>query len=240
MFTKKQVSHTRVAYEFIKTHQKQFSTQTMWSKLTVASAVPSLLVIIGAATVLAQQPPQVLAGREIAKARRSNDAGSVMRILAQTDSKYSASTLEALADSLVTLVVEGRSSSSAAQNLRSSARGALAVAGSIHAKVPYAGAGSRLFKIAQGAPDAGDRAAAIAGIAELANSSEALVLLQKIATSDNPAALHAVRNLWDMMPKKGGLDVLRELVRSNAVTEPRARRELDRVAVKFGWKQAPR
>ena len=196
-----------------------------------------VFLVLGCATPVlhAQQPAHPVVAREIAKARRSGHTGIATRILWQTDSVYSTATLDALADSLVAIVLE-TDSSEGARLLRSSALSALSVSGMSEGKVPYLGAGKRLFKIAQEAPRIGDRGEAIGAITSLANAAEVLALLRRIAVSDNPAAVGAVRNLWDMMPQKGGMEVLRELARSGAVTEPLARRELDRVARNHGWK----
>ena len=196
-----------------------------------------LLLAVGCAppVLRAQQPAHTVVAREIEKARRSGQTWMATQILRQTDSVYSTATLDALADSLVAIVLE-TDSSEGARLLRSSALSALSVSGMSEGKVPYLGAGKRLFKIAQEAPRIGDRGEAIGAITSLANSAEALVLLRRIAVSDNPAAGHAVNTLWQMMPEKGGLEVLRELARSDAIQQPTARRALEFVVRKYGWK----
>jgi len=141
----------------------------------------------------------------------------------------------ALADSLVVFAIAASSAKISSLALASAAIDALGESGSDRAKVVFPRAGDALFKIAQEASDIGIRAAAIWRITGLADHVMARRLLRGIAGSDNPAAINAVRALWDGMPDKGGLDVLRDLAIERAVSQPLARRELDRVARKYGW-----
>jgi hypothetical protein len=193
--------------------------------------------------MLDPQPPALQApqgdsivARTMAVVRRDGTAASAMRLLSQTGGPRSAVALDALADSLVAVALEPVGAGDVRlQAFRGSAISALGEAGSPRAKVPYRGAGERLFRIAQSADDPGMRGVAIFRIGGLADTPTALRLLRRIAVSDNAVAVSAIHRLSGEVLGQGGLAVLRELFTSGAVTQESARNQLEWLARKYGW-----
>lgn len=100
--------------------------------------------------------------------------------------------------------------------------------------VPYAGAVSRLVRLARAAQDMGLRAAALVGLLAQPDRQASLQLVRSFAISQDPLAETAVVLLGnDAGPE--GLAVARELHRSGSVTHPYARSALDGIARYHRW-----
>ncbi len=163
--------------------------------------------------------------------------GLAMRLLQQSSASYPRATLDAIGDSLVALVLTSNRPSEEQRLLQSSALEALAISGSSHAKVPYAGAGQRLYRLAMESEY--HRGGAIYLITILADSTEALSVLRRIAVSENAIALFAVAELGESMRNKGGLQVLRELSRTGEAKDSTARKEITRLVRRFSAAKSP-
>lgn len=193
------------------------------------------VLVVATEPLRAQDSSSKVTSRELQAARSAGSALGASRVLGQTDGSMVRETLDELADSLAAMVINDTNTTLAAQQLRLSSVRALMMAGNQRASVPYVGAGVRLRRIALNAPDIGDRAAAVYALTRLSSTSESLALLKDVATSKSIAALSAVRQLWDSMKGRGGLEVLKHLSSTNEVVQPEAKSELARVALKHGW-----
>jgi hypothetical protein len=100
--------------------------------------------------------------------------------------------------------------------------------------VPYAGAVSRLVRIAQAAQDMGLRAAALVGLLAQPDRQASLQLVRSFAVSQDPLAEFAVITLGNNAGPDG-LAIARELHRSGSVTQPYARSALDGIARYHRW-----
>lgn len=100
--------------------------------------------------------------------------------------------------------------------------------------VPYAGAASRLVRIAQAAQDPDVRAQALRGLLDQPNRQASLQLIRSFAVSQDPLAEFAVVLLGNRAGPEG-LAVARELHRSGSVTQPYARTALDGIARYHRW-----
>lgn len=195
----------------------------------------TLSLAAAAGGAFAQAPVTQQVGELIAKGRKTGEFGFALRMLQQGDAGAPASMRDALADSLVAVVIAAPVASGSDERLHSSIIDVLRASANRQAATPYRGAGTRLFRIAMEAKDMGDRGGAVFAISQLSDGRDALALLRRIATSENPVATNAIVMLWDMMRDRGGLTVLQELSRSGTVKDERARRELERVSKKYGW-----
>lgn len=200
-----------------------------WSRTTVASRIP-----------VPQKPDPSAA--DIAELLRSHaSAGLVAWVLTQAYVTAPRSRLDSIADTLTHIAITFPGDDAKAARTRRAAEHALSLAGSGRIGVdsggkvvPYAGAASRLMRIVQNAQDPGIRARALTSMLLLPDTAQRLPTLRKVATSRNGVAVTAVEIL-NLTSGPEGLEVLRELRRKGLVTEPNARRYLDRAASARGW-----
>lgn len=168
--------------------------------------------------------------------RAHGTAGDAVGILRQVDSTWSRQYLDALADSLAAFALTEENSDERRAAVTYAVL-ALAQSGAAEGRgTPYAGAGDRLLRIAEESKALAG--GALMSVAQLANRSEAMLKLRRLAVEDDRLAASAV----DKLERYGGpegIRVLAELYRDRSVN-PGARTLLDRIADKRNWRrQAP-
>ena len=150
--------------------------------------------------------------------------------------------MDAIADSLVAIAVDSvrddprgtATVSEAVATLLKAGLGRSGVWGIEHG-VPYAGAASRLMRIAETAHHLAVRATALSLLVRLPHRTRLLPFLRQLATSQNPVAEQAVILLGNETGREGQ-EIGRELYRQAAVTEPSARVMLAQLAQAYRWR----
>jgi hypothetical protein len=191
------------------------------------SFVPSALDAQGRATRGSDEV------REIMQTLRDDkSAETVAAILRQRDGPRAATTLDALGDSIVDLVI-GYDGSSGGLVLAQAGTLALGLsARSQGAGTPYAGAVERLMKIAE---DGRSRVgAALYYVSQAADVEESLTRLSHYAASDRQSAHTAVRMLGEEMGVRG-VEAVRELRRSGKLREHAAQLAAEELARRYHW-----
>ena len=205
------------------------------------------IILVSAATIVGPNSAlcQVVRGDSAAShvaatIRHANRFSEAQRVLTQQVGAVTANKLDALADTLVAIVLSDSASDDATIKRNNIAITTLLIAGSgYQGGVLYSGAASHLFRIAMEAHEVGARAGAISGIAALPNTTAAIALLRQIATSSVFSAHVAIQELRGTLGKSGGIEVLHDLYMHNLVSEDTAIKEINWMAVKYGWTKKP-
>ncbi len=202
--------------------------------------VLGLALILCAASITSFRPLPCQVSSEAVKIaasiRSSGKPIGALSVLTQRMGPRPRANLDAIADSLASIVIDDPNATRTNSQYRFSAEMTLIHAGMSSKGTAYVGTAERLFRIAQNATDVGDRSAAISGLAEMPNRTQALGMLRQIAISHNPVAYAAVQALdGDEISANGGLTLLRELHEKALITDVTARRALLFIAKKNGW-----
>lgn len=191
-------------------------------------------------TATAQTPLQLSRSERDSFSKRIGGASGAAKSLQGTDGKTTSVQRDAIADSLVGLVIApGRDEVPAI--LRLSAISLLGEAGMAPAPKRYNGSAARLNQIVYSSSDPGIQAAATTQLAALPSTSGAVGYLAKIASSPRAAASVAVTVLATTTSAEGQ-QALRQLFIQKTITEETAQVELMYWALKLGWiaKPSPR
>lgn len=177
--------------------------------------------------------PEAVQVAAMLRSQGSVDFRFTFKLLTQLERPLSRASLDAIADSLAAFAISTVKDRTSDRTSREEALSVLARAGSASNRTPYDGAAARLLRVAENAVDLMDRVDATNLLSRVANKAAMISAFRTIATSSNLVAFIAVRELGEA---HGGLEVLREFDRTNAVTEPRAVKELAFIARKQGWR----
>ncbi len=206
--------------------------------ITIHTVVLAAALLVCSTSAAAQEPlrPPVT-GAAAMDLIHKGEGVPVILTLRQLDGPVSRAVQDDLADSLVAFVLANPVVTSDRRGPADAAISSLVEAAIMGERgTPYAGAGERLLRIAYAVDR---RSAGLLGIiAQLPDRQTALTLLREFATSSHEAASVAVSKLGEMGPD--GVVVLRTLWDAGTITEPRARRQLERAAHHHGWLPDPR
>lgn len=194
------------------------------------------LVLFFVAPLLAQGAKSDSAYRNFAAlVRASKPVPSAARLLTQVDGAVPSAQLNALADSMVALVLSPSSSNISARTKLGLLMELMHAAAPANG-VPFEGAPLALFRAGQ-SDNAGVRAGAMSALGGAANKGEALKLLVRAAESKSASSVFAVHTLIEgAINKFGGQEALHRLWDGPAVTDPTACEELAYVAKVNNWK----
>lgn len=175
---------------------------------------------------------------EVLESRRTTGSPHMARaILSQASGPQTPERLDALADSLVAVVLAYRPGGSQEQlQAARAAIGAITWAGNrLNRTLLYPRAFSRLVQIHQEA-EVGFASGALRGIAYLADETvRARAYLREVAVSDSPLAWRAIQLLAEEMGPEG-LAIVQALHTSGEVQHGLARSQVALVARRHGWR----
>lgn len=199
-------------------------------------SVVAIVVAIHSAPASGQRPGHIPSAHEVGElVRKSGIGGPAIAMLTRGDGGLTLPERDAIADTLVSIAISHPGNDTGAHRVRRLALRTLARAALNRGSGgPYPGGGARLLRIVQHAPEVWARAYALSAISLLADEQEAREILRLVAVSDNEVASDAIGHLVDRVGPEG-LAILKELHRTGAVTEPRARAALAGLAYHSRW-----
>ena len=178
--------------------------------------------------------------------RTKGHPAGAMAMLTQARGPRSASQMDEVADTLVSIAAtlpgddfnSTKTRSAALLSLVHAGRGESGIDDEAKGAVRYAGAAARLMRLAETAQGGGIRAQAVFGLVQLPDSVAYFPFLAKVAASQTQgeeAQTAASLLVNDLGP--AGRAIARELYLAGRVTQWSARRTLDGAAQSFGWRR---
>lgn len=210
----------------------------MSSRTSLTFLLTAALAVTHPLSATAQRVDPQAPLKEVLESLRTTGSPHMARaILSQASGLQTPERLDALADSLVAVVLAYRQGGSQEQiQAARAAMGAITWGGNRLSRTPlYPGAFSRLVQIHQEA-EVGFASGALRGIAYLAEErARARAYLREVAVSDSPLAWRAIQLLAEEMGPEG-LAIVQALHSTGEVQLELARSQVAHAARRHGWR----
>lgn len=179
--------------------------------------------------------PSPIVAEIMAQSRRDGNGFVPSAILSNRDSVVDVRIRDELLDSIVAFMMDVDKDADPT-GLGMHFRFELADASRGHQTVPYPQISRHLVRLADSARSMIVRSEAIYDIAGLEDQKQAIDLLKRFATSNNPAARAAILMLETLGTQPDGRNLLKSLYERGAVHEPGAKRDIEKAAWRNEWK----
>lgn len=213
----------------------------------VMRAVALSIVLFGTAglseasgqEVPARRRPDISVETTVKRLRAGTFGSRTGEILSQKLGPLPRAELDALADSMVAIILEYRPGEPyEKQDFAIRLMVGLMTSANGKSGTTYPGAFDRLVRIFENSEDGGIRNAALGGISEMSDTARALAYLSKVATAgleeDGHLVTSAVNKLSHAMGPKG-VELLHQLYKAGRITHPAAKNSLWQIRQYYGW-----